>query len=296
MKKTLIMISLLLLITAVFNVQASKYDQANWYVTVDVEQFKAKVLPLLPKSSKNDANFSIKDNLPDEIQQFTFYGNSEVENDMSIAISGDFAAFSLNEYITELMYTIDEESPVSLSETSGYNGHNIEHYTISDHDKNKSFFSTKVSSDLVVLSFEKAEVQNWIDDKYDSNELHHSGLVSVLVNIESAMAHMGADLKSNKKAFNSAVFQKITQFSASVIDAGDNLAIESALSTADEATAKQLEQVLNGLIAMNALSDLGNENPLLSAVVSSLSISNQGSELLLSTEFALSLIPQIDVD
>lgn len=294
MKKILLTITLL--ISLPFNSHAVAYNEANWYVTVDVLQLKTKVLPLLPKSNTNDSNFSIKDNVPDEVQQITFYGHSETKNDLSVAITGDFTTFSLDQYITALMYQVEDESPIKLTQTYGYNGHNIDQYMISDNDKNKSFFSSKINSNLVLLSFDKSEVENWIDDKYDSNELKNSGLVSVLVNIESAMAHMGADLKSNKRPFDSAVFQKITQFSASVYESGDNLAIESALSTADEATAKQLEQVINGLIAMNALSNLDHDNPLLSALMSNLTISNQGKDLLLSSEFAFSLIPEIDMD
>lgn len=296
MKKILTTLTLITLTACSFNSQAAAYNESNWYVTVDVEQIKSKVLPLLPTSNKNDVNFSFQDDVPEEIQQITLYGHSEAKDDLSIAISGDFAAFSMNEHIAELMVRVDEGSPISLSDTNGYNGRNIEHYIISDEDKSKSFYSAKISSELLVLSFEKSEIENWIDNKYDTNELHNTGLITMLVNIESAMAHMGADLQSNSKPFNSAVFQKVTQFSASVYESGENLAIDSALSTADEATAKQLEQVINGLIAMNALSNLDEKKPLLSALLSSLNITNQGNDLLISAEFALSLLPEINID
>ncbi len=296
MKKILFTISLLISLS--FNSQAVAYDQANWYVTVDVSQVRNKIVPLLSQNKNAHIQTSINKHLPQEVQQISVYGHSEAENDLSLVVSGDFITFEVNEYINSLMYLVEAEKDfnVALFNTNIYNGRSIEQYKATGKNDSKSFYSAKVNDNLIVLSMDENEMKNWIDNKYNSNELKNSGLVSVLVNIESAMAHMGADLSSNKNSFNSAVFQKITQFSASVIEAGENLVIESALSTADEATAKQLEQVLNGLIAMNALSNLDNDNPVLSALVSGLTISNQGNELLLSTEFAINLISEINID
>ena len=172
----------------------------------------------------------------------------------------------------------------------------VEEYRVSGDNKTKSFYSTKLSNETIVVSLDEAEVKNWAADSYSTYDLNNSGMVSLLVNIESALAHMGADLKSNSKPFNSAVFQKITQFSASLYDVEQNLNIDAALSTADEATAKQLEQVINGLVAMNALSNMNDEKPVLAALVSSLEISQQGNDLLISTGFPMSMIPEIDVD
>ncbi|TDR23885.1 hypothetical protein [Marinicella litoralis] len=296
MKHTLLTITFL--ITLSFTSQAVSYDKANWYVSVDVSQVRSKIIPLLPQAKSARIQFSINKHLPPEVQQISLYGHSEVEDDLSLVINGDFATFELNNYINNLMYLVpaEEDITVALFDTHKYQGSLIEQYKVADDDESKAFYSAKINSDLIVVSLEQEEIKNWIDQKYNSHELKNSGLVSVLVNIESAMAHMGADLSSNRQSFNSAMFQKITQFSASVFESSEHLAIDAALSTADEATAKQLEQVLNGLIAMNALSNLDQDKPLMSALMSNLSISNQGNALLVSSQFALSLIPEINLD
>ncbi len=296
MKK--ILFTLTCLISLSFNGQAVSYDEANWYVTVDVNQVRSKIVPLLSQNKNADVKLSIKKHLPQEVQQISMYGHSEAKDDLSIVVNGDFSTFEVNEYINSLMYLVEaqEDFNVALFDSNNHSGSLIEQYKISSEDDSKYFYSAKINNDLIVLSQEESEIKNWIDNKYNSNELKNSGMISVLVNIESAMAHMGADLDSNSQPFNSEVFNKINQFSASVFQTGDNLSIESALSTADEATAKQLEQVVNGLIAMNALSNLDQDNKILSAVLSGLQISNQGNDLLLSTEFALKLITQIDVE
>ena len=76
---------------------ASNYDQANWYVSLDVEQIKSSILPKLPIKIESDAKFTLEDNIPDAVQKITVYGHSEKENDASFVISGNFHDFSLNE-------------------------------------------------------------------------------------------------------------------------------------------------------------------------------------------------------
>lgn len=296
MKKTLTLILITTMMTWALNTQATSYDQANWYLSVDVEQIRSKVLPLLPKAPKGEHNFTLEDNIPHEFQKITMYGHSEQEDDVSFVVSGQLEDFSLNEYIINTAYLVSSESPISLFDTSNYHGALIQQYQVKETNKNFSFYSAKIGQELMVLSFDKSEVENWIDQKYSTAELYQSDLVSLLVNIESAMAQVGADLSNNNQPFNSTVFKKITQFSASVYESDENLAIDSVLSTADEATAKQLAQVINGLVAMNALSDMDQNKPVLAALLAGLNISNQGKDLLITTAVAYSLLPQIEVD
>jgi hypothetical protein len=298
MKKTLSILTLTVLFVWSTTSQATAYDEANWYVSIDVQQVREKIAPLLPKEASANNDFSIEEHLPQEVQQITLYGHSEAEDDLSVAINGDFASFSLNEYLIGLMNQVDDHEEVSLTlyNTETYGGSVVEQYTVSGDGKSKSFYSTVINGQTLILSFEEQEVKNWIDNRYATHELSSSGLVSLLVNIESAMAHMGADLKNTQKSFNSAMFQKITQFSASVYETGDSLTIESALATADEATAKQLQQVINGLVAMNALSNLDQDKPALNALASALEISQQGNDLLITTSLPYALLPELDID
>ncbi len=295
MKKTFAVICLLLFFVLPIETRATSYDEANWYITVDVNQVRNTLLPVLPPNKYEAVEFKISEHLPQGLEQISFYGHSDKDSDLSLVASGEFSSFELNEYINSLLYLVEDEDEVDvvLFDSSTHNSRLIEEYRVAGRDESKSFFSSKVNDALLVISLDENEVKHWIDNKYDANEFKNSGLVSVLVNIESAMAHMGADLKSNNRSFNSAVFQKINQFSASIIDAGDKLNIEAALSAADEATAKQLEQVINGLVAMNALSTNKHRSQLVTALLEALEISNQGNDLLIRTEFALSLITQM---
>lgn len=282
---------------------ASNYDQANWYVSLDVEQFKSSVLPKLPIKVDSDAKFSIEGNIPDEVHKITVYGNSEKQNDASFVLSGNFSGFSLNEYIIDTMYKVTDESLISLFNTQNYNGSQINHFKIAPkehpdvkHSIKKSFFSAKINNDLMAISFDQDEVKNWIDENYNANELYKSNLVSILVDVEKATAHMGADLKTNNRHFNSAVFQKVHQVSASVSELTDAFSLTAALKSADEDTAKQLKVLADGLVAMNALSGMSDEEPLMGAVIEALKIEVHNNELLINIEIPFGLIPEIEVD
>ncbi|MEZ5471378.1 MAG: hypothetical protein R3E90_06330 [Marinicella sp.] len=296
MKKTLMILTLSFFS---FGSQASNYDEANWYLSIDVEQIKNTILPLMPqKESQGKNKISFKDNLPSELKKLTMYGHSEQEDDLTVIATGDFSTFSLNDYIVNLMYQVNGESPVSLQDTQTYQGTAINHFVVAEGRKNAEFYNAKLDNNHMIISLTEQEVKNWVDQRYSLSDIYQSDLVSLLVNVESAMAKMGTDLSKNSQPFNSAMFQKINQFSASMYEAasGDALSFEAALATSDEATAKQLQQVLNGLVAMNALSNMEENKPALSAMMSALTIDLQGSDLLISTSLAYSLIPQFDID
>jgi len=81
----------------------------------------------------------------------------------------------------------------------------------------------------------------------------------------------------------STVFQKINHLSASVMDMGSNLNVEAALGTRDEATAQQVQQVINGLVAMNALSSQADRSEAWMTMMNKLSVVKKGQDLILST-------------
>ncbi|MCX7554274.1 hypothetical protein OS175_10320 [Marinicella sp. S1101] len=296
MKKVILLIALFVM--SIQPAIATGYDEANWFATVDVEQVRTKILPLLAKNKHANVKINLDEHLPDGLVKLTLYGHSEQEDDLGLVAVGDFTGFDLNEYVNGLMYWVEPEEEVTfnLIESEYHAGQMIQHFSFSDGENTKSIYSTQLSDELIVISVELDEVKQWANGAYNDFQMNQSGLVSLSVNIESAMAHMGADLSSNTGPFNSVVVSKIKQFSASIYDVGEGLSIEGALGTADAATAKQLEQVVNGLIAMNALSNLDQKNPIVAALVASLAIINQGNELIISTELPYNLIPVMDVD
>lgn len=296
MKKVMLLFTLFVMSIQLGN--ATGYDEANWFATIDVEQVRTKIIPLLPENKHANVKFNLDEQLPDGLVKLTLYGHSEQEDDLGLVAMGDFTDFDLHEYVNSLMYLVEPLEAVTFSLVSAeyHAGHMIQHFSFSEGENAKSLYSAKLNDELIVISVEQDEVKQWANGAYNDFQVEQSGLVSLSVNIESAMAHMGADLSSNEGPFNSVVVSKIKQFSASIYDVGEGLSIEGALGTADEATAKQLEQVVNGLIAMNALSNLDQKNPIVAALVASLAIINQGNELIISTELPYSLIPVMAID
>ncbi|WP_223786762.1 hypothetical protein [Marinicella meishanensis] len=295
MKKTITLLTLLWVFA--FNSQAAAYDEANWYLSVDVAQIRDKVLPLLPQEKHHKNDFSLRENMPQEVQKITLYGHTEKENDVSVVLAGQFANFSLNQYITDTLYQINGESPIALYDSTAHGGTVINQFKVDEKKANDfAFYSAKLNDQMMVISFSQTEVKNWIDGQYSTADLYQSDLISLLVNVESAMAKMGADLSAHKQPFQSEMFTKVTQVSAAAYESGADLSLDLVLSTSDDATATQLVQVARGLVAMNALSGATDEKPVLTTLLNGLNISQQGTDLLVTTSVPFSLLPQINVD
>jgi hypothetical protein len=295
MKKTITLMALLLVTP--FSSMAASYTEANWYLSMDVAQIRDKVLPLLPKETNHKNDFSLSENLPQELQRITLYGHTEKEDDVSVVLSGEFAGFSLNQYITDTLLQFKEASPITLSDSIAHGGAVIDRFTADPkHGGDFEFFSARINDHMMVISLDQSEVKNWIDQQYNPADLYQSDLISLLVNVESAMGKIGVDLSDHKRPFQSEMFTKVTQFSAAAYESGADLAIDLVLSTSDDATTTQLVQVAQGLVAMNALSGATQEKPVLTTLLNGINISKQGTDLLLTTSVPFSLLPQINVD
>jgi len=293
MKKLMYIMSLLLLS---LSVQAANFNEANWYLTIDVAQIRDRIVPLLPDIKKAQKHLKIDALVPEGVGQVTLYGQSNQDNDLTAVFHGQFDQFSIPDYVSQLMIAANEFDTLAVNSMKAYKGRVIEHISSTDDDDDVSIYASAVNSHTMVVSFDQAEVKNWIDQRYSDQALVPGGLVTLLVNVESAMAHMGADLSDDQGNFKSTVFQKINRISGSVIDDGANLLIEAAFGTRDEATAKQVEQVINGLVAINALSNQATESPALATVIQKLRVINQGKDLIFSTSIPFDLAIEAMVD
>ncbi len=243
-----------------FSAHADGFNDATWYVSIDVEQARSTLIPRLSARSKNHNDFEFNKLIPQGVTHITLYGQSDESSTLTKVMSGDLADFSVLSFVEGLEEQAGEDAKLSLLESSKNNGYVIEHYVISGDEKNKSFYTVKLNDNTVVTSFNREEVVNWSNNKYNTSGLHQTGLVTVQVNIASAMMHMGADIDQGAEPFQSHMFKKIKQVSASLAEDQDDLLIEVALVTEDDAAAKQVNAVVNGLVAMNALSDASSSN------------------------------------
>lgn len=286
---------------------AASYDKSNWFLSVDINQLKTKVLPNLPVSSNNDSQFLLQENIPDGVQSITAYGNSEEHGETSVVIAGQLENLTLIDFIETTFNNLKESKgakekfPLKIESSSSYQGVSINKFAFSEgivaeNLEDKVFYNAKMDDEFMIISKDKSEVQRWIDQVYNLNDLYKNELISASFNLENALAQLGTDLKSNHNMFNSAMFQKVTQISATVHELNNVLELNSSLKATDSETVKQLQMIVNGLLAMNALSDIGQDEPLISAVMSKLLIEANGNELLLSTEIPLNLIPEIEID
>ena len=262
--------------------QAANFDEANWYLSADIAKIKERFMPHLNKNKAAKKSLKISALLPEAVTQVTLYGQTNQDEDVTAVIRGQFNQFSVSDYIAKLNLLSDEGDELTVDSSLDYKGIGIEHIQ-SNEDEDVSIYASTLNPQMMVVGFDLAEVKNWINGRYSESDIIPTGMITLLVNVDAAMAHMGADLSKNNDGFKSTVFQKINHLSASVMDMGSNLNVEAALGTRDEATAQQVQQVINGLVAMNALSSQADRSEAWMTMMNKLSVVKKGQDLILST-------------
>jgi hypothetical protein len=284
---------LLLLLLTVFSIQsfAGGIQDATWYVSIDVDKVENnKIYQLLLDNKQqfsDNESFELS-KIPSEISHITLYGDAKGSEDATALIHGDFSRFSLNEHILKLIYSHDEISNKIKDSVISYKKHEINVFKVdetkidSDH-KDKEIYLSKVNNGLTVISFKINEVEKWLDNVYSEKSMKNDSLFSVEVDVASALAHMGVNLDDHNFKMQSEIFKKVSQVSASLSESNDDIEVVVALNASDEANAVQIEQVINGLIAMKNLSGGNDDNQLQAEFLQNLTIERSESSILISS-------------
>jgi hypothetical protein len=285
---------LLLLFLTILSMQsfAGGMQDATWYVSIDVDQVENnKIYQFLldQKQHYSDDQFEFS-KIPQEISHITLYGDSKGSEDAAALIRGDFSYFSLPVHFLKLVHANEDISKMFQDTVVNYKQHEITVIEVNQSeddnngvDENKEIFLSKINNQLTVVSFDIDEVKNWLDNKYSEKSITNDSLFSVEVDVASALAHMGVNLDDHNYKMHSEIFKKVTQVSASLSESNDDMEIVVALTTSDDATAVQIEQVINGLVAMNNLSGANNDNELHKAFMQNLTIERNESSILISS-------------
>lgn len=283
-RKQLIHILLVIITMVSFQTHANGIKDVTWYLSVDIDQVQNnETLRILYNNSEN-VSIDIE-SIPKELSHITIYGNSKGSEDATAIISGDFSHFSMTNFVINYLYSREDISEQIKDSTIVYHDQEIRILSIeSQHEnKNKEVYFSKVSNDLSVISLDLNEVESWIDGAHDTFDVNNGSLFSVVVNVESALAHMGVNLDENRHMLQSEIFQKVSQVSASVSEIVSDIVIEISLSAKDDVTATHIEQVINGLLAMNNLSNANDKNELHKLLIQNLSIERNANNVLLNT-------------
>lgn len=276
-------------------------DDATWYVSIDVDQIENNEIYKMLQDKVNRSSDDIPEkfkNMPKEISYISLYGNAKGAEDATAVIHGNFSQFSLNDYILEFLYSQEDVSEVIKESTVNYKNHEIKVLQLDEDedDEIKEAYFSKINNNVTVISLKLDEVKNWLDHNYDNHQINKGSLFSVVVDVESALAHMGMNIDKNNHMMQSEIFQKVTQASASVTEVNSDMVIEVALTTSDEATAIQIEQVINGLVAMSNLSGANDENELHATFMQNLNIERNGNNILMSTYASVEDIKKMAVE
>jgi hypothetical protein len=242
------------------------------------------------------------ENIPKEIDTITMYGDSRGSDDATAVLRGNFSQFSVYDFALNFIYNKKDNAAKLLTEsTIRYAAQDILVLEVKDENKsdhearNKEVYFSTINDEVSVVSLNLNEVKNWIDNVYSPIDINNGSIFSVSVNVKSALAHMGMNLEKNSHMMHSEIFKKVTEVSASVTEANDDIVIEVALTATDAATATQIEQVISGLIAMNNLSGANDDNQLHAIFMQNLTIAKDDNTIMISTFAPIDELKNIDV-
>lgn len=285
---------------AAFNSNAVNMNDASWYLNVDIDTLKQGPLNSVMKIEDEEVNEMINlffgAEFHQQVNQITLYGDNEGFGDFSVLLQGDFTEKSRQDLFNHKNIKLDEEviyfkdHPIHQFDINkniqvlGYE----EKVTIDDETDIK-LYVTELQPNLIMLSRDLSDTQSWISNKFNVNDISQSGLFSVIVNLQQALAHGGMKLDKGNMKMNSEILKKVSQVSFSIIEDKDSYILEAALTTDDDATATQVLQVLNGLIALNALSNV-SDNELHNQLMSNLDIQRNGFNIIITTSAETNLI------
>lgn len=284
----------LLMVLAIIGLQtanAQGIKDATWYLTMDVEELLNNQLINALKGQE------LKEKIPEQVTSITVYGDATGSENATVVLTGDFSNFSVAEHLLDL---IEHEDGGDHHVEESYITHNQQRITVlsvkdDDHQEFKKGYFAEIDANKSVASLQLSEVKNWIDHVYDELEINKGSLFSVVVDIESALAHMGMNLDDNAHMMHSQIFKKVDQISASLSETDNNLILEVGLTANDEASASLIVQVINGLIAMNNLSNANERNEIHALFMQNLSIEKNGNDVLLTTYLPMNEINHMEL-
>ncbi len=273
------------------NANAQGVKDATWYLTMDVEELLKNQLINALKGEEIEAK------IPEQVKSITVYGDARGTENATLVMTGNFSGFSLADHLLGL---IEQEDGSKHHVEESYITHNEQRITVlsvkdDDHQPFKKGYFAEIDAQRSVASLQLSEVKNWIDHVYDDLQINQGSLFSVVVDIESALAHMGINLDDHGHMMHSQIFKKVAQVSASLSETDDNVVLEVALTANDEASATLIEQVINGLIAMNNLSNANERNEIHALFMQNLSIEKNGNNVLLNTYLPMDEINQMEL-
>ncbi len=279
---------------------------ADWYLHLDIKAIEQGSLKDLidHKTEDNDIDkvlvMAFGEHLKEELEKITVYGAHTGFNDFTLMMQGDFSDKARKDFQQKMAdgknHATEKVSGNILHSWifDGYHSDDGElDIDVDDDDKPLQLYAAQLGRKAIVVSRDKNEVKAWMKGQYGLNELNHEGVFEVVVNLQNALAHGGFNFGKEKidLGFDSSVMQKVSQFSFSVAQTEKTTDIEVGLVTKDKQIAIQLKNIVNGLIALQAIA--GDMDEDIQAFTKNISIEAQGVNVILKSSIDTSEIKKL---
>lgn len=295
------------------NAFAINMSNAGWYLHLDAKQIQNGPMASIIKNEEKDVEEFIDMVLGHEfrkqIDQLTVYGDQAGYQDFTILLQGDFS----KEAKTTLFSKFELGKDYSTQKVSGTVVHQWKFDGIDSEkmdqkaatengNKNKNgkapkieinfdkgekplqLYAAEISKNLIIVSHDFDEVKQWLKGAYSAKQLKRDGIFSVVVHLDRSLAHGGMNFgpENIDLGFDSKIMKKVDQVSFSVTDVKEVFHLEVGLVGKDEKVAKQIKDLVNGLLALRAMAgdEIDNEAK---ALIDNLKIEMDGVNILLTS-------------
>jgi len=324
MKKIKVLACAGLVASLFFSQQTMAVNMANagWYLHLDVQKVRnSDISKIVDKHDGDVQDFLDKvlgHEMNQQMKQLTVYGEKQENKDITVLIQGgftnsakqvffsnvqkakDYSATKLagqlvHQWLFDGMVYSNNKDNYAVVDENNYQKNGEDHdkevasIKMGKNDKPIRLYATEIDKSLVVISTDIDEVKSWIKGVYSEKQLKREGVLTVVVNLDKAMAHGAIDFDKNNMdmGFDSNIMKKVNQLSFSVAELKDSMHVEVGMVTKDEKVAQQVKNIVNGLLALKSLSE-DNLDDEVKPFLDGLNVNIDGVNVLLTSDISIS--------
>ncbi len=279
---------------------AQASDSAEWFLNIDLNALRhSSVGPLITERHAEGVQMIdavLGPELHAQIDQLSMYGQGHDKQSFTFMLQGDFSDRAMADFL-------QPPGVEMTTEALDHNGQTIQLWFIDEnlrlkqypqtemqHDNPVTLYAAAVNPRLLVLSHNLSDVKAWLDGEEPMPLAAQEGLFNMVVNIDESLAHGAVKTHAVGDSFKSNVLKKVSQFSFSVFESAARMNLEIGLAASSADSAAQVRDIINGLIALNNMSDVNDKNPLHKALMDNLTVQLRDDQVLLSSAVDVALL------
>lgn len=200
--------------------------------------------------------------IPKEYSNLYFYGSGE-KYDINIIIEGDFDKVNILNHVENILKNKKNITEIINVKSKKYKNGKIHVFKINIKEKNskariKKLYLGEKDGSKFMLSFHLVDIRDWITHEIEplyKNEMKKDDIVQFLFNPKIFLNNSDEIYNKNDELFKSSILKEISNIHMTANIKNNTFYFGALLTTVNEITAKKVSQIINGIYAINQLSN-----------------------------------------